>query len=90
VRDPITDLVEQFSTLMLMASAAFGVQKVLINIGSWWPLSVAVSATAMCDAVAIHSHALAVAGTGLLAGPALSGPGGHLEFRGLASALPSG
>jgi hypothetical protein len=51
VLDPINDLVEQFSTLMLMASAAFGVQKVLINFGSWWPLSVAVSVTAVAWAV---------------------------------------
>ena len=51
VLDLVNDLVEQFSTLMLMASAAFGVQKVLINIGSWWPLSVAVSAAAVAWAV---------------------------------------
>ena len=47
VLDPINDLIEQFSTIMLMATAAFGVQKVLIGIGSWWPLSFAVSAAAI-------------------------------------------
>ncbi len=31
--DPINDLVEQFSTLMLGASVSFGVQKVLISVG---------------------------------------------------------
>lgn len=47
VLDPINDLIEQFSTIMLMATASFGIQKVLIGIGSWWPLSFAVSAAAM-------------------------------------------
>lgn len=37
--DPVNDLVEQFSMLMLAASVAFGVQKVLITIGGYWPLS---------------------------------------------------
>jgi len=37
--DPVNDLVEQFSTLMLAASVAFGVQKGLIAIGGYWPLS---------------------------------------------------
>jgi hypothetical protein len=46
VLDPINDLVEQFSTLMLLASAAFGAQRVLITIGSWWPLSLLLTAAA--------------------------------------------
>ena len=37
--DPVNDLVEQFSNLMLAASVVFGVQKVLIAIGGYWPLS---------------------------------------------------
>ncbi len=41
--DPVNDLVEQFSTLMLAASVAFGVQKVLIAVGSHWPLSLALT-----------------------------------------------
>jgi len=39
VLDPINDLVEQFSNLMLVASVVFGIQKVLIAIGGYWPLS---------------------------------------------------
>ena len=39
VLDPVNDLVEQFSNLMLAASVVFGVQKVLIGIGAYWPLS---------------------------------------------------
>ena len=36
VLDPLNDLVEQFSNLMLIASVSFGVQKVLISIGTYW------------------------------------------------------
>jgi hypothetical protein len=45
--DPINDLVEQFSNLMLMASVAFGVQKVLIAIGGYWLISLWVSGAAV-------------------------------------------
>lgn len=31
--DPINDLVEQFSNVMLLATVAFGIQKILIGIG---------------------------------------------------------
>lgn len=37
--DPVNDLVEQFSTLMLVACVAFGVQKILISIGGFWLVS---------------------------------------------------
>jgi len=36
VLDPLNDLVEQFSNLMLIASVSFGVQKVLMSIGAYW------------------------------------------------------
>ncbi len=38
--DPINDLVEQFSDLMLVATVAFGIQKILINIGGHWLVNV--------------------------------------------------
>ncbi|MHB1248843.1 MAG: hypothetical protein ACYCZL_05515 [Polaromonas sp.] len=47
VLDPVNDLVEQFSNLMLAASVVFGIQKVLISIGGYWPLSLALSAAAL-------------------------------------------
>ena len=47
VLDPINDLVEQFSTLMLLASVSFGVQRVLIAIGSHVAVSVLVTAAAL-------------------------------------------
>lgn len=49
--DPINDLIEQFSTLMLLAAAAFGSQRVLIGIGAWWPVSLALTAVALGWAV---------------------------------------
>jgi len=41
--DPINDLVEEFSTLMLAATVAFGVQKILISIGAYWVISLALT-----------------------------------------------
>jgi hypothetical protein len=37
--DPINDLIEQFSSLMLAACVAFGVQKILISVGGFWLIS---------------------------------------------------
>lgn len=48
--DPINDLVEQFASLMLMASVAFGVQKLLLALGGHAAVSVAVSAVALLAA----------------------------------------
>jgi hypothetical protein len=45
--DPINDLVEQFSNLMLLASVSFGVQKVLLSIGVYWPLSLLLTLAAL-------------------------------------------
>lgn len=39
VLDPINDLVEQFSNLMLVACVALGAQKIFINVGGYWPVS---------------------------------------------------
>lgn len=49
--DPVNDLIEQFSTLMLYASVAFGVQKALLAIGGHWVISVLVSGMAIAWAV---------------------------------------
>jgi hypothetical protein len=45
--DPINDLVEQFSTLMLAASISFGLQRVLIVIGSYWGVSALLTVVAL-------------------------------------------
>ena len=46
ILDPINDLVEQFSDLMLAALVAFGVMKVSLSIGSFWFFSLLLSAGA--------------------------------------------
>jgi hypothetical protein len=45
--DPINDLVEQFSLLMLAASVSFGVQLALIKFGAFWAVSLLLSAVAL-------------------------------------------
>lgn len=47
ILDPINDLVEQFSTMMLVASVAFGVQKVMLAIGAHVAISIALTFIAM-------------------------------------------
>lgn len=67
ILDPINDLVESLSSVMLMASVAFGLQKLLLAIGSNWAVS------AFATAIALLWAALYVRGrapralTGLLA-----------------------
>ena len=46
--DPVNDLIEQFANLMLTASVAFGVQKVLLTIGAHWLISLTLTLTALC------------------------------------------
>jgi len=40
---PVNDMVEQFAHLMLVASIAFGIEKILINIGAHWTMSLALT-----------------------------------------------
>lgn len=47
VLDPVNDVIEQFSTLMLVASVAFGVEKVLVAIGAHWMVSLVLTAVAI-------------------------------------------
>lgn len=49
VLDPLNDLIEQFSTAMLLAAAAFGLQILLLKIGAYWLLpSLLMLATLAC------------------------------------------
>lgn len=58
VLDPVNDLVEQFSNLMLTASVAFGVEKVLISIGAHWLISLVLTLSAVGWVVAyLHQYA---------------------------------
>jgi hypothetical protein len=45
--DPVNDLVERFSDLMLGASVLFGAQKILLGIGSYWPISTVLTLAAL-------------------------------------------
>jgi hypothetical protein len=47
VLDPINDLVEQFSTLMLGASVSFGIQRALLGAGAHWAVSLLLTAVAL-------------------------------------------
>ncbi len=68
VLDPVNDVVERFSNLMLAASVAFGVQKVLVQIGGYWIVSLLLSAAALAWLALAWSKGAAPAwlGRGLL------------------------
>ena len=51
VLDPVNDVIEQFSSLMLVASVVFGIQKVLVGIGAHWVVSLLLTAIAVWWAV---------------------------------------
>lgn len=46
ILDPLNDLVEQFSQVMLVAMVAFGVEKVLLTVGASWMVSLTLSLVA--------------------------------------------
>jgi len=47
ILDPVNDLVERFSWIMLGATLSLGVQQVLLDIGQWWVLKVLVAVLAL-------------------------------------------
>lgn len=52
---PINDVVETFADLMLVASISFGIEKILINIGAHWLMSLALTAVAVAWGY-LHRH----------------------------------
>ena len=57
ILDPVNDLIETFSNLMLTASVAFGIEKVLIGIGAHWVISLILTGTALVWAfLHLRSH----------------------------------
>ena len=40
ILDPVNDLVEQFSSVMLVAASSIGLQRILLEATSWWVLSI--------------------------------------------------
>jgi predicted membrane channel-forming protein YqfA (hemolysin III family) len=53
VLDPINDLIERFSTVMLIASSSLGLQALLLNITSWWGVTAMLFAAAAAFLVVI-------------------------------------
>jgi hypothetical protein len=47
ILDPVNDLVERFSWIMMGATISLGVQNVLLDISAWWVIQVLVSALAV-------------------------------------------
>ncbi len=47
VLKPVNEVVEQFAQLMLVASIAFGIQKILISIGAHWMISLCLTGIAV-------------------------------------------
>ena len=44
--DPVNDLIERFSWIMLAASTSLGIQKVLLSISAWWGITAALAVAA--------------------------------------------
>ena len=68
ILDPINDLIERFSSVMLVAASSLGLQILLLNITSWWGVSGFLIAAAAAFLVVIWSPRSAAA---RYAGPAL-------------------
>ena len=47
VLDPVNDLIERFSWIMMAATLSLGVQQVLLDVGQWWGLRLAVAVIAL-------------------------------------------
>jgi len=52
VLEPVNRVVEQFSTVMLYATVAFGIERVLVAVGAWWPVCAALTALSIAWAAA--------------------------------------
>lgn len=51
--DPINDLVERFSSVMLVAASSLGLQNILLGISRWWGMNLALGIVALGALVAI-------------------------------------
>jgi len=47
VLDPVNDLVERFSWIMLAATISLGVQQVMLDVGQWWVLRVLIGVSGL-------------------------------------------
>lgn len=56
--DPINDLIERFSGVMLVAASSIGLQNILLRITSWWGMNAALAAIALAALISIWSPRL--------------------------------
>jgi type II secretory pathway component PulM len=61
ILDPINDLIERFSAVMLVAASSLGLQALLLNITSWWGVSVVLAAAGLAFLVTIWAPRSAAA-----------------------------
>ena len=54
--DPINDLVERFSTVMLIAASSLGVQNILLGISRWWGINAALVVIGLAVLVTLWSR----------------------------------
>ena len=47
ILDPINDLIEQFSSVMLVATTSLGLQNILLGMAGWWGISLVLGAAAL-------------------------------------------
>jgi hypothetical protein len=52
ILDPINDLIEQFSSVMLVATSSLGLQNILLNMTGWWGVTAALGAAVLFLVVA--------------------------------------
>ena len=67
ILDPINDLIEQFSSVMLVATSSLGLQKILLNMTGWWGTTLAFVFAALFLAVTTWWPGGARPGMGTLA-----------------------
>jgi hypothetical protein len=53
VLDPVNDLVERFSAVMLTAASSLGLQMIILEISAWWGLTAVVAAASLFAVVAL-------------------------------------
>ena len=53
ILDPINDLVERFSAVMLVATSSIGLQSILLRITAWWGLTLALAAASCFTLLAL-------------------------------------
>lgn len=53
ILDPVNDLVERFSAVMLVATTSLGMQNILLKISAWWGISLFLALAAACYLVTL-------------------------------------